>query len=213
MKSSLTMAVLAASGLVSSTGLAQEWFAGGSVGQAAQSEYSAFGPLTRIDDTDTGYQVYGGYLISPLQGLVASYIDLGTASYAGSAFDGFSDSLSAEGFDISWIIGWAPGTQERISVFGKIGLFAWDQDVIYTEGVNDASPVTFTYQDEGTSFSFGFGADVNFAADGSSPWSIHAGWQLFKEVGEGPSLNNSTSGYDDDRELFSVGASYRFGRD
>lgn len=213
MKHSLALATLTLSGIASSGTVAQEWFAGGAVGQASQSDYSTVGSLTRIDDSDTGYQVFGGYLISPLQGLVVSYVDLGTASYTGNAAGGYSESLSADGFDVSWIIGWAPGTQERMSVFGKLGLFAWDQDVTYTEGIDEASPVTIPYLDEGSSFSFGIGADVNFSADGSSPWSIHAEWQLFKEVGEESNLSNSTSGRQHDREMISVGASYRFGRD
>jgi len=183
---------------------AQGWFAGGAVGIGQQDDYSIGGPITSRDDTDAAYRIFGGYLISPLQGFVASYVDLGEAFYAGPAFGGFTDRLSADGFDMSYIIGWAPGTQERINVFGTVGVFAWDQDVVYTE-LGTMTP--YRYKDDGTSFSFGIGTDINLSAAGDNAWGIHVEWQLFKNVGD-----ENVSGHEDDRQTFSAGVSYRFGR-
>jgi len=183
---------------------AQEWFAGGSIGVGQQDDYSIGGPITSTDDTDTAYRIFGGYLISPLQGFVASYVDLGEAFYAGPAFGGFTDRLSADGFDISYIIGWAPGTQERFRLFGTVGVFAWDQDVLYTE-LGTMTP--YDYKDDGASFSLGLGTDINLSAAGDNAWGIHVEWQMFKDVGD-----SNVSGHEYDRQMFSAGVSYRFGR-
>ena len=183
---------------------AQEWFAGGSIGIGQQDDYSIGGPVTSADDTDTAYRLFGGYLVSELQGFVASYIDLGEASYAGPAFGGFTDRLSADGFDIAYVLGWTPGEQERVRIFGTVGVFAWDQDVVYTElGTSTA----FVSKDDGTSFSLGFGADINLSASGDNVWGINVAYQLFKDVGD-----ENFSGHENDRQMISAGVTYRFRR-
>jgi hypothetical protein len=181
---------------------AQGWFTGGTVGTAIQNDYEVGGQIATRDDSDAGLRLFGGYLISPIQGLVVSYVDLGTAFYDGPAFGGFTDYLDADGIDISYIIGWAPGSQQRVSVFGTLGVFSWDQDVRYTDVTG-----TYLFADEGTSFSMGFGTSINFSAAGTSAWGLNVEYQLFKDVGD---FNNS--GHEYDREMFSVGVDYRFGR-
>jgi len=202
MKTTLTLAGSLALALVSFNASAQGWMAGGSIGQAKQQDYDVGGLIATSDDTDTSYRLFGGYLVSPRQGVIASYIDLGTTRYAGPAFGGFEDTLDAEGIDVSYMYGWAPGAQERVSLFGTLGVFVWDQDV----NVSDAT-FSALYQDEGTSFSFGIGADVNFDAGGTNAWSVHALWQVLKGVGD-----EGNSGHEEDRDVVSVGVSYFFGR-
>jgi hypothetical protein len=182
---------------------AQGWFTGAAYGEATQQDYAIGGPISMADDSDGAYRVFGGYMISPIQGVVASYVDLGTPSYEGSALGGFTDELSADGFDFSYIIGWAPGTQERVSLFGTLGVFTWTQKVTYVDTLG-----TYKYKDEGTSFSAGLGTEIRLGAGGSSPWGIHIEWQLFKNVGD-----ESNSGHEYDRDMVSLGADYRFGRD
>jgi hypothetical protein len=141
-------------------------------------------------------------MITPMQGVIASIIDLGTAYYDGPAFGGFTDTLDADGVDISYLVGWAPGTQQRVSVFGTVGVFSWDQDVRYTDSTG-----TFRYADEGTSFSLGFGTEINFSSSGTSAWGINVEYQMFKDVGDA-----SNSGHEYDRDTVSVGVDFRFGR-
>jgi len=180
---------------------AQSWIVGGSVGAAAQQDYDIGAPIANADDVDTAFGVFGGYVISENQRVVASFFDLGTPSYNGPALGGFADSLDADGFDTSYVVGWAPGEQQRISIFGTIGVFSWDQDVLLT----DASG-TYQYHDEGTSFSVGFGAEFNLSADGSNAWAIQAAYKLFKDVGDA-----DNSGIELDREMLTVGIAWRFG--
>jgi OmpA-like transmembrane domain len=182
---------------------AQGWIAGGAVGQAKQQDYDVGGPIATTDDTDDTLRVFGGYLLSPMQGVVVSFIDLGTAYYDGPAWGGFTDYLDAEGYDISYVIGWAPGSQSRVSLFGTVGVFAWDQDVFYT----DASG-PYLYQDDGTSFSMGIGTEIKLGSAAGSAWGIHFEWQLFKDVGD-----KNNSGHEYDREALSVGVDYHFGRE
>jgi hypothetical protein len=202
MKSILQIAGFCALASLSANVSAQGWLVGGALGQSTQQDYDVGGPIATTDDTDDATRVFGGYLISPLQGVVVSMVDLGTAYYDGPAFGGFTDYLSAEGFDISYIIGWAPGTQERVSVFGTVGVFAWDQDVVYTDATGP-----FLYQDDGTSFSFGIGTEIKLGSTAGSAWGIHFEWQLFKDVGD-----SNNSGHEYDRDSLWVGVDYRFGR-
>lgn len=182
---------------------AQGWFAGGAAGINQQQDYSVAGGFTRNDDSDAALRLIGGYMISPIQGVVASYVDLGTLTYEGPAFGGFRDTFDATGIDVSYIIGWAPGEQERVSIFGTVGVFDWDQDVRF----NDTTG-SFKFRDEGTSFSLGFGTEINLSADGANPLGINVAYQLFKDVGDG-----SNSGVELDRDMVTVGITYRFGRD
>ena len=189
-------------GCFSAAASAQGFFIGAAGGQATQQDYSVGGPIATNDDTDSSYRIYGGYLVSPMQGVVLSYLDLGEAYYDGPAFGGFTDYLSAEGVDVSYIVGWTPGSQQRAALFGTVGIFNWEQKVRYTDTTG-----TVLYKDEGTSFSLGLGTEINLGANGRSPWGIHVEYQMFKDVGD-----ENNSGHELDREVFSVGVNYRFGR-
>lgn len=203
------LVVLIATGL-SANARAQTWIVGASVGAAQQQDYAIGGPIANSDDVDTAFGLFGGYQIKENQRVVASFVDLGEPSYSGPARGGFTDALDAEGFDISYVAGWSPGDQERISVFGSVGVFSWDQDVRYSDA---SGPLEF--RDEGTSFSIGFGADFNLSADGSSPWAIHVAYKLFKDVGKVSILEETAEVVDHelDRQVLSVGIAYRFGGD
>ena len=195
-----TALVLAALGAVPDSARAQDWIVGGAIGSAKQQDYAVGGPVATRDDTDASFRTFGGYLVRPMQGIVVSYVDLGTASYEGPGFGGFADSLEANGVDFSYLAGFRPGDQQRISLFGTVGILHWNQDVTLTDAAG-----TFDYADDGTSFSVGFGTEISLGA--GNAWGILIAYQLFKDIGE---LENS--GLEYDRETLSVGVAYRFGR-
>jgi hypothetical protein len=202
MKSVAELVVLGTLAGFSASAAAQGWIAGAAFGQASQQDYDAGVPIATNEDTGDAMRIFGGYMISPMQGVIASFIDLGTASYGNPLPDGFSDLLDAEGYDISYVVGWAPGSQDRFTVFGTVGVFVWDQDVVST----DITGRTL-YQDEGTSFSMGVGAEFML----TDTFGLHLEYQLFKEVGEAAgTLLNSGSGHELDRDVISVGVSVRF---
>ena len=191
--------VIALAGM-STTASAQGWIAGMAFGEAAQQDFDIAGGITTRDDTDDSMRIFGGYMLSPMQGVIVSWIDIGTAFYSGPALGGFANHSDAEGYDISYVVGWAPGSQTRFSLFGTLGVFAWDQDVIHIDSTG-----AYPFQDEGTSFSAGVGTEITLVDN----FSVHIEYQLFKDVGE-DAPGSSRLQYD--REVVSVGVAVRFGR-
>lgn len=184
----------------SSDAAAQGWLAGGSAGTAKQYDYEVGGEITTRDDTDTGYRVFGGYQFHPTMAVVVSYVDLGKMYYDGPAWGGFTDYLSAKGIDASFLAGWRPGSQDRFTLFGTLGIFRWQQDVNYTDPSGN-----YPYEDKGTSFSYGAGGEVSFGA--GAHWGFHFNYQRFMDVGDA-----DNSGHEYDRDLIAVGFDYRFGK-
>jgi OOP family OmpA-OmpF porin len=180
---------------------AQGWLVGGSAGVAKQYDYSVGGEIATHDDTDTAYRVFGGYMFSGNFGAAVSYVDLGTPKYDGPAFGGFTDQLSADGWDASFIAGWAPGQQKRFSLIATVGAFFWKQDVHYVDPSG-----TFDYNDSGTSLSYSAGAEFNFGGAGAK-WGAHFDYQVFMDVGD-----ENNSGHQYDRSFVSLGVDYRFGK-
>jgi hypothetical protein len=189
---------------------AQGWFTGASVGATKQYDYSvgddpeASPDVSNSDDGGTGYRVYGGYLFHPCFGVVGSYVDLGSASYSGPAWNGFTDKLDANGFDLSFLAGWAPGQQERFTLFALAGVFFFKQNVHYVENVDDV-PAAYDYEDSGMSFSYGVGGEL--AIGSGAKWGINFEYQRFMDVGDA-----NESGHEYDRDLISAGVHYRFGK-
>jgi hypothetical protein len=178
---------------------AQGWLVGGAFGPVSQKDYEVGGPIATADDSDDGLRAFGGYLFSPMHGVIASYVDLGAPYYDGPAWGGFTDSLDAEGYDVSYIIGFGVG--DRIRPFATIGFISWTQDVHYV----DSSGV-YDYADKGESLSFGIGSEIALGSAAGGAWGIHFEWQLFKDIGD-----KNNSGHEYDREMLSAGLDYRFG--
>jgi len=113
----LTLAVIFA---LASSFYAQDalagWFVGGSVGQSKTYDYSVGGPIDSSDEEDFAYRLGGGYTFIKYFGLAGSYVDLGDSHYEGPAFGGFTDTLSAKGFDFS-ALGVLP-VHDRIGLIG-----------------------------------------------------------------------------------------------
>ena len=176
------------------------WMAGASVGSAKQYDYSVGGEIAESDDSSVGYRAFGGYMFPLGIGVVGSYVDLGEASYSGPAFGGFTDELSASGFDLSLMGAVSPGKQNALNVFGTVGMFFFKQDVHYV----DPSGV-FDYDDDGSSLSYALGVD--YALGAAAKWGVHVAYQRFTDVGD-----EENSGHEYDRDFISVGAEYRFGK-
>ena len=179
---------------------AQGWMAGGSVGTAPQYDYEGGAIDQENDDVDPGYRVFGGYLFTPIVGAAISYVDLGSLTLAGSAFGGFTDEIEADAVDLSFLAGWAPGSQKLFRLFGTVGYFHFSQDVHHV----DPSGV-YDYSDSGWSFSYGGG--VEFSLNAAAKWGIHLNYQRFTDVGDA-----DNSGHEYDRSFIAVGFNYRFGK-
>ena len=180
------------------------WIAGVAFGQSSLQDYDIGTQLTTSDDSDDSddsMRIFGGYMLSPMQGVVVSWIDLGMARFEGTGSGGaFFNCHDAEGYDISYIVGWAPGSQTRFSVFGTVGVFAWDQDFLYLDPTG-----ALPFQDEGASFSMGVGGEFKLTEE----IGIHLEYQLFKDVGDD---GFGGSGVQFDRDVVSLGVVVRFGK-
>ena len=125
-------------------------YIGGSLGQTeldVSSEDQTFISNNggKIDETDTGFKVFGGYRVNNYVAIEGFYADFGEASIE---VNGNKATMGSDSLGIS-VVGVIPVT-ERFELFGKVGLHAWDVELESNVGV-------FSNED-GTDTMFGFGA-------------------------------------------------------
>lgn len=146
-------------------------------------------PGGSVDDTDTGWKVYGGYMFHPNVGLELSYVDLG--KFTGSA-PGVSVEAKPKTVDLSLIgVLPLPDRASPFSLFGKVGGNRWKVDT--NTNLGSAS-------DHGTDLSYGVGAQYDFARN----WAGRLEWNRFRDVGDPNTTGRS------DIDLLSLNVSYLF---
>ncbi len=110
-----------------------------------------------FNDSDTAFKLFAGVDFTKYFGVEAAYFD-GGAPAETFTFAGFSGEVEAEisGFSAS-VVGRVP-VSEMFTLFGKVGLAAYDMDV--TARIDDISA-----SDAGSDndFSYGVGAALSFA--------------------------------------------------
>lgn len=207
--------------------LAQEtgWVAGATLGSSSFKGYELEQFADNVDDSDTGFGIFGGYQFSPFFMLLGGLTDLGALNAdsgsdyvppegkAGGRAAGrvarralraefepngpFDDTIEAKGFHVT-AVGIAP-IAPRVALLASLGLFAWDQDVDYSDLSGD-----FSESASGTSALYGAGVGVELGA--SKRWAMHLMWTRHSSVGD-----LDKTGHENDIDLLSVGASYSFG--
>jgi len=114
-----------------------------------------------FDEDDTGWKVFGAYMLNKYFGIEGGYVDFGTPD---SNILGPNLVIDADGLDL-FGVGAFP-LSESFSVFGKIGLLSWDAE-IKLDGVT-------VDVDDGTDVVFGIGGDLSvsdrFAIRGEIEW-------------------------------------------
>jgi hypothetical protein len=151
-------------------------------------------PNVSSDDTDTAFKMFVGYQFNPNFAVEASYVDFGdfTASSSAPGYSGEA-KLSMDGFTAA-LVGKLP-IQDGFSVFGKLGLIAWDADLNESEQFMGQSG-SASYGEDGTDPYYGIGAEyvVN---------------QVMMRL-EFERYDISESGEDLDVDLISASIGYRF---
>lgn len=113
---------------------------------------------TTIDDTDTGWKVFGGWRINEYFALEGSYIDFGKAQFTTRTTgpDGVIDG-KAEGTAFSLDLVGSAWPAEWAALFVKVGGFRWDVDAKQAEVV-DGEASSVKDNDTGTDVKAGVGA-------------------------------------------------------
>ena len=166
------------------------FYAGGSVGGTSFESDIARGLLTsgRVDTSDTGFKIFGGYEFNRNFALELAYIDLGRARYSGFAGSDpvVGGKVEVTGVNLSAVGSWP--VAPTVDVFGKIGFLSWEDKA---SDVTAGSP--FSDKIDGTDLSFGFGASFHITRNVSA----RVEWERFRV--------DKT-----DADLFSVGAVFKF---
>jgi OOP family OmpA-OmpF porin len=193
----LAVVFLGSSGLITASQASAQaqqsvagFYVGGSVGQSSFDKDIVRELITsgRVDTSDTGFKVFGGYQFNRNFGLELAYVDLGKASYSGFAGPDpvIGGKVEVTGVNLSAIGAWP--VAPNFDVFGKIGFLSWE---------DKASDVTagdpFSDKIDGTDLSFGFGANWHLTKN----VRLRVEWERFRVD-------------DTDADLFSVGAVYKF---
>ena len=165
------------------------WYVGANVGQSNFKDgcTDISGPGVSCEDTDTAFGVFGGYQFNKYFGAELGYTELGKVTASGS---GINAELKAKGFELL-AVGTFP-INEQFSVYGKLGLFAWDVD---------ASASGFGSESEtGTDVTYALGVQYNF----TKKFGVRAQYQQYKDVGKDDTTGKS------DVDVISVGVVFKF---
>jgi len=151
-----------------------------------------------IEDTDTGWKVFGGYRLENRDlALEVSRVDLGTfRATAWGTFQTATSIYKVAGFSLDAVMAWPP--RSRFGVIGRVGLFAWTLDASSTAsgfgGYGSSSEKTTK-----VNIDYGLGLKYDFHQD----VGVRAEYQRFVRVG-----TDSTGKSDID--LVSASLVYRF---
>lgn len=176
-KNSLHMSTLLVLMAVSSTAYTQEitdgFYLGGGAGHTDQKD-ACDDIAGSCDDTDTGWKLFVGYEFNPYFSIEGGYADLGESD-ADTTVLGIPVSAEAEvdGFFLAGLAAWP--VNDAFSIFGKLGLIAWDVDVDASGG-----GVSVSDDESGTDVLFGIGAQYNFIDN----FGIRAEWERYNSIGD-----------------------------
>lgn len=170
MKKSLAILLMA----VSPVALAQGVYVGAGVGQASYDVGDTTGIVApRVDDSDTGFKLYGGYQFTPNIAVEAGYADLGEARLAGIVLGiPFDSSFEASALYAD-VVGTLP-LGSGFSVFGRLGVAMTFAELNVATAGGSAS----VDDDEGN-VKFGLGAEFAFSRD----VAMRLEWERYVDVG------------------------------
>jgi hypothetical protein len=189
------------------------WFLGGLFGQMSFGDYELESDAENLDDTDTGFSAFGGYLWRVV-GVSIGYTDFGQldadagrtyeipetrASVRPKAFPlGFTDTIESKGFDLKVHGVWR--VSDRVALIGHVGLLRWNQRVRFKSG-------EFSSDLEANGTSPEFGGSVAVSLGASKSWAVMGSLVRHSDVGD-----FDQTGHENDIDSLMVGAIYRFGQ-
>ena len=168
--------------------LAGEFYVGGALGQASTDVPEANNsPGVTVDDSSTGYKVFGGYNVVKYFSVEGAYVDGASVSMNAAPF---TSSMETSGFAFR-AMGVLP-LREKLSLFADLGMYMWNGDATVSDGNSTASGST----------------------DGTDPvFGVGMGWQVMPQGNVRVEIERyeaSVEGVDMNTDLISVGFAYRF---
>jgi OOP family OmpA-OmpF porin len=127
------------------------------------------------DANDTGWKLFSGYQFNRYLGLEAAYIDMGKVNYQNA-------SIETRGFTVDGIGSIPIGPV--FAIFGKFGIFRWDQDINFSDQDRD---------DTGTDITWGYGFGAYFF---NKQVGVRIEWERYES--------------DNDADYISLSSSYHF---
>jgi len=156
------------------------FYAGASAGEATLKDNVAG---YKIEASDTGYKLFGGYRFNEYGSLEVSYNDGGTPSdtIAGVTIESDSSAIQASAL-------WQVPISDRWEAYLRLSAIAWEAENSATDG-----RITLTAENDGTDFGWGIGSSLHF----TPRFGLRAEY-------EGAELDGT------DVRVVSVGAMFRF---
>lgn len=186
----LMLVALAILSLAVTPVLAGEFYVGGALGQASTDVPEASGTGIDIDDSATGYKLFGGYNVAKYFAVEGAYVDGASVKMDMAGSEPFSSSFETSGFAFRAMGVWP--VHEKVSLFADYGMYMWDGDATVSDGTFSASGST----------------------DGTDPvYGIGLGWQAMPKGNVRVEIERyeaSAEGVDLDTDMISVGFAYRF---
>lgn len=155
-----------------------------------------FTSRSSVDDTDTGWKIFGGYKFNPNFAIEGNYADLGELSIKSIVTAPSSATINTSWEAKTWAlsaVGIVP-LAYKFDIFGKVGFQYWDVDY------KRSAPARASESDNGTDLTYGIGADYNF----TDRFALRAEWELYQNIGD----SNKTG--ESDVEMWSAGLQFSF---
>ena len=169
------------------------FYVGGSLGQTSSDSASlseVSGPGVSVDDSDTGFKVFGGYNVMKYFSVEAAYVDVTGPGVEVTGSEPVTMTSSADGFAVE-AVGVMPVSQ-KMQLFAELGFFLWD-------GTAEVSSPSFSASgsDDGTDPTYGVGFG----------WNVIPKGQVRIEAER---YSIGMGGEDMDLDMYSAGFAYRF---
>jgi OOP family OmpA-OmpF porin len=172
-----------------------DWLAGGGVGASVNQDYDCIGcgPIGNVDDSGTGYKLFGGFQFHRNFAVVGGFAQLADTRATGPL--PFTDLLEVNGPYLTAVAILPLGS--NFELFASAGVFRWNQDVTFNGASGGFS---------GTDLTYGAGAGWNFSPSGAPGFALQIEWQRFTDVG----TNDPLLGHIDAYGLTTLNVLYRF---
>lgn len=172
---------------------------------AAAEGVTAVSSSSSEDDSDTALKAFLGYRFNRYVAIEGALIDLGDFQARASATDTFGDTLAVN-TDIDFFafsvagVGHLP-LGRTVSLYGKVGLYAWDVDLTERARLTGFGVVrTGRETEDGTDLFYGAGIEWDLGP----PFALRAEWERYNDAGEG-SIAGET-----DLDVIGVSAVFRW---